>query len=309
MLTHIMSASILALVGVSVGCGGRSPSGPTPASTERTPPAVFLAAPSIFAIHPIMGATEGTTPVLISGTRFQPGAIVNIGGTPATITAITDAAITATTGVGAAGRVDVVVTNPDGQSSRLSGGYTYAVVPTGPPPSITAISPNLGIAGGGTYVAISGTGLHFGTAVTIGGAAMAASARDGSLYLRTTAHSAGPVDVVVTNPDGKGATLAGGYIYALPESLDLNGHWEGKAGPHGDFTLRFTIEKNVLTSVSCAGTVDVAFSPPPSTSSGELVVAENGGVVMEGRFFSAGYGSGSINIGICTRTEWEAWKR
>ena len=64
--------------------------------------------------------------------------------------------------------MDVVVTNPDGQSGRLVGRFVYEDAPAGVP-SVHAISPALGVTTGGTSVQIVGTGLHFGTSVTLDG--------------------------------------------------------------------------------------------------------------------------------------------
>jgi hypothetical protein len=260
-------------------------------------------------ISPKVGATSGTTLVSIAGAGFQSGATVTIGGAAAAVVAVMGDTITATTRPGDAGTVDVVVTNPDGQRGVLREGYTYAVAPAGPPPSITAISPNVGIAGGGTYVVITGSGFHFGTTVTLDGVAIRVNVHDGAIYLQTPPHAVGAVDLVVTNPDGTEATRRGGFTFVLPESLDLNGTWEGRAGEHYDFVLRFTIEKNVVTSVSCGSASDVTFSAPPSTSAGEFSGSGDGGVSMQGTFFSHSYGAGRINIAPCTFTEWEAWKR
>jgi hypothetical protein len=64
--------------------------------------------------------------VTVTGTGFVSGATVKLGGTTATnVTVNSSSTITATTPAHAAGTVDVVVTNSDGQSGTLSGGYTY----------------------------------------------------------------------------------------------------------------------------------------------------------------------------------------
>ena len=310
MRAHAIIASLLVLAGVSLGCEGRSPAAPSPGGglTQPTPPAGFLAAPSVRMISPKVGATSGATLVSIAGAGFQSGVTVTIGGAAASLVAVTGDTITATTRPGDAGTVDVVVTNPDGQRGVLREGYTYAVAPAGPPPSITAISPNVGIAGGGTYVVITGSGFHFGTTVTLDGVAIRVNVHDGAIYLQTPPHAVGDVDLVVTNPDGTGATRRGGFTFVLPESLDLNGTWEGLAGEHYDFVLRFTIEKNALTRFSCGSAAEVTFSAPPSTRAGEFSTSGDG-MSMQGKFFSPGYGVGRINSAACASTVWEAWKR
>ncbi len=63
--------------------------------------------------------------------------------------------ITATTPPGTAGAVNVTVTNSNGQSGTLSGGFTYTT--TTPSPTFTGVTPNSGPATGGTAVTIPGT--------------------------------------------------------------------------------------------------------------------------------------------------------
>ena len=83
-------------------------------------------APTVTGIGPSSGTANGGTPVTITGTGFLSGATVKLGGTTATnVTVTSSSTITATTPAHAAGTVDVVVTNTDGQSGTLSGGYTY----------------------------------------------------------------------------------------------------------------------------------------------------------------------------------------
>ncbi|HMC63279.1 MAG TPA: galactose oxidase-like domain-containing protein, partial [Candidatus Solibacter sp.] len=89
-------------------------------------------APTVTGIVPASGTANGGTPVTISGTGFLSGATVKLGGTAATnVTVASSTTITATTAAHAAGAVAVVVTNTDGQSGTLSGGYTYTSVTGG----------------------------------------------------------------------------------------------------------------------------------------------------------------------------------
>jgi hypothetical protein len=77
-------------------------------------------------ISPVSGPTAGATRVAIYGTSFRPGAVVTLNGVATEVVVEGERLIRATTPPGAApGSVDVVVTNADGQSGRLSGGYTY----------------------------------------------------------------------------------------------------------------------------------------------------------------------------------------
>jgi hypothetical protein len=115
------------------GCGGTSsPSTSTLPLAPSPPPAVEPVSqptglqPTVTAVSPNVVSTAGTWGT-ITGTQFEPGATVKIGG----------AAVSATfhgstmlrfpnSGAHAAGRVDVTVTNPGGKAGTLPRGYTYA---------------------------------------------------------------------------------------------------------------------------------------------------------------------------------------
>jgi len=114
------------------------------------------------------------------------------------------AALTLTLAVGCGGK--------DSPSSP-----TPTPTPTATPasPTVSAITPNSGSAGGGTAVTITGANFATGATVTIGGTAATgvtvASAT--SITATTPAHAAGAVDVVVTNPDSRSGTLTGAFTY------------------------------------------------------------------------------------------------
>ncbi|HKK92073.1 MAG TPA: IPT/TIG domain-containing protein, partial [Longimicrobiales bacterium] len=177
----------------------------------------YLPGPAISAIAPTFGPTAGGTAVTITGTGFLSGAAVSIGGAAATgVTFIDATTITATTPAGTAGAADVVVTNPDAQTSTLAGGFTFV-----PPPTVTSVSPNNGPAAGGTAVTITGAGFVDGATVTIGGVAATdvTFVSSTSLTATTEARAAGTVDVVVTNPDTQTDTLVGGFTYDPPPTV------------------------------------------------------------------------------------------
>jgi Malectin domain/Bacterial Ig-like domain/IPT/TIG domain/Glucose / Sorbosone dehydrogenase len=106
-------------------------------------------APAVSAINPTSGASAGGTSITITGSNFSAGAAVTLGGAGATgVTVTSPTSITATTAAHAAGAVDVVVTNADGQSGKLAGGYTYTSAPPTFPIRIHA--------GGGAYTDSAG---------------------------------------------------------------------------------------------------------------------------------------------------------
>ncbi len=177
---------------------------------------VAAPAPSISGISPGSGPSLGGTRVTLTGNHFAPGATVLVGGVSATeVTWVNANTLTTTTSARAAGTVDVVVRNPDGQAATLSGAYTYVPVPA---PTLAAINPGHGPATGGTRVTLTGEHFEPGAQVLLGGiAATAVSVTSAtSLSATTPAHAPGKVDVVVRNADGQGATLAGAFTYDVP---------------------------------------------------------------------------------------------
>lgn len=198
-------------------------------------------------------------------------------------------------------------------------------LPSFPRPSVTGISPAVGSTGGGTHAVLRGTGFRAGPSflqtqlvVMIGG--IRTTGRTSSLdssgatvYFETPAHAAGPVDVVVVNPDGQTATLAGGFTYAAPETFDFNGSWEGwhtadSTGAH--LTLAFTIEDGKLTSVTCDGAVTLRPPNPPTVRQGAFTLSPDGGVVAaSGRIVSASDAVGMLDFGRCVSMAWRATKQ
>ena len=86
--------------------------------------------PTISALTP-SGPTNGSA-ITITGTNFQVGATLSIGGLPASNVVLHDSGtITANTPALPAGPVDVTVSNPDGGAVTKFGGFTY-VLGTGP---------------------------------------------------------------------------------------------------------------------------------------------------------------------------------
>jgi len=76
-------------------------------------------------LSPTTGPSGGGASVKLVGSGFLIGAKVTFGGTPATVGKITDTTIELTTPQHAAGPVEVVVTNTNGQTAKLPNGFTY----------------------------------------------------------------------------------------------------------------------------------------------------------------------------------------
>jgi len=99
---------------------------PTPTNTP-----VGVTPPVILSVNPSSGSTRGGTIVTISGDRFQPGARVFFGDTPASLVNFSNVQeLVAVTDAHAAAVVQVTVTNPDGGTVRAVNAYRYT--PPGP---------------------------------------------------------------------------------------------------------------------------------------------------------------------------------
>jgi uncharacterized repeat protein (TIGR02543 family) len=87
-----------------------------------------------------------------------------------------------------------------------------------PAPTITSLSPATGSTNGGTDITITGTNFVSGATVKIGGKATSGTTFTNATTLKAKAPAgtAGQVDVVVANPDGKTVTKAKAYTYTSP---------------------------------------------------------------------------------------------
>jgi len=173
-------------------------------------------APLISSISPTSGPAAGGTTVTISGTGFAAGATASFGGTAATnVNVLGSTTITAVTPAHASGQVNVVVTNPGGQSATKPNGYSYAATAA---PTVSGVNPASGPTAGGTSTTISGTGFAAGATVTFGGSTATGVVVTNSTTITATtpAHAAGTVDVVVTNSNGQSGTKTSAFTYNAP---------------------------------------------------------------------------------------------
>ncbi|TMG35111.1 MAG: hypothetical protein E6H88_13340 [Chloroflexi bacterium] len=173
------------------------------------------AAPTVTAISPANGPSAGGTVVTITGTAFQPRATATIGGVAlGAVSVLSDTALSGTTGAHAPAAANaVIVTNPDTQSASCTCTYAYDASAA---PSVSSISPASGPTTGGTAVTISGASFQTGATATVGGVALTAvTVTSTTLTGTTSAHAAGTVSVVVTNPDTQSGTCACTYEYLV----------------------------------------------------------------------------------------------
>ncbi|HLZ70518.1 MAG TPA: IPT/TIG domain-containing protein [Dehalococcoidia bacterium] len=218
--------------------GGASETSATSTADQFT----FVPAPIVTSVTPSTAPPGSNTDVTIGGQNFQDGAIVLFGpsdgsnGSPSNpfpndlsataVDVLGGTSILAITPAGPPGATNVVVINPDGQFGVLKSGDANHFAFTGSPPTLAAtpISPTSGGTLGGTSVTITGAGFQSGATVTFifpsptsdpGARGTATSVNGAGTAITTTTpiHTAGAVNVVVTNPDGGSVTAASGFTF------------------------------------------------------------------------------------------------
>lgn len=183
-----------------------------------------------------------------------------------------------------------------------------AVAGTAAPLSVASVLPASGSTGGSTPLTISGSGFQNGATVSVDGMSLPASVADAGATIRfwTPPHDAGIVALIVTNPDGGKAGIAGAYSYVPAMSFEFNGEWAGAAGIELASDLRFTVREGVLVSVSCGASGPVAFAPAPAVHQGEFSIVAADGSGISARIVSASDAVGTINLAPCSSTNWTA---
>ncbi|MGE3164552.1 MAG: IPT/TIG domain-containing protein [Planctomycetota bacterium] len=170
--------------------------------------------PTVTSVFPGAGDVAGGTTITITGSGFEAGVSVTIGGAPATVGSTSATSISCVSPAGVLGAQTLRVTNPLGLFDQ-SRTFTYVAIAD---PTINAVDPSTGSTSGGTEITVSGTGFQSGLTVLVGGVAATAvtlvSATTATAV--TPAHAAGTVNVQVTNPDTTGATAAAAFTFEAP---------------------------------------------------------------------------------------------
>ncbi len=125
-VTVVSGVSITAVVPAQSSGGPKNVVATNPGGPASTLAGAFTVLPSLTSVSPVAGATRGGYPITLSGSGFAANATVTIGGVSATgVTVASGVTITATvplqTSIGAQ---NVVVANPDGPTSTLTGQFT-----------------------------------------------------------------------------------------------------------------------------------------------------------------------------------------
>jgi hypothetical protein len=166
-------------------------------------------------VLPHFAHTPGAV-ITISGTGFQPGSQVFLGGVLVTVSGIpTATSISVVTPALPIGATDVKIINPDGTQITSAGAFfAMGGGSVSAPPVVTNVSPGFGPITGGTAVVITGTGFQPGSQVFFGGVAAAVSGipTATSITVITPVLPVGPADVKIVNPDGQQVIAAGAFV-------------------------------------------------------------------------------------------------
>ncbi|MFF3754697.1 IPT/TIG domain-containing protein [Streptomyces sp. NPDC002018] len=118
-ITVLAPAGAAGAVGITVTTAGGTNNGLT---------YTYVAPPTVTTVTPDEGPTSGGTAVTVAGTGLTSTTSVTFDGAPAPFTVISDTAVSAVTPPGAAGAVDVVVSNDAGSATAVDG-FTYLAGP------------------------------------------------------------------------------------------------------------------------------------------------------------------------------------
>ena len=240
LITATAPAHLAGDVTVQVTAGGGTSSQALPAARYT-----YGVAPTLRAVEPRSGPVVGGNTVTITGAHLSGATGVSFGAQAGQILTAADGTITAVVpaqpvGSGQLPRdeaVAVSVVTPVG-TATLPAGYMYLL-----PPTLTHVDPEAGPHGGGQTVTIAGYHLFQLSEVTFGGqdATVVSTAADGrSVTVKTPAHVAQKVDVVVGTPGGS-ATLPEAYRFVEPPTITLLSPTSAPAaGPPVDVTITGT---------------------------------------------------------------------
>ena len=179
-------------------------------------------APILNSVVSDSGIITGGKTVRLLGENLQEGTSVTVGGNKILeVDYVSPSELTFTVPEGAAGLVEIVLTNPDGQSAAID----IQIEPRIPAPILERVTPEDGIFTGGKIAQLLGENFQEGASVTVGGNEILAVdyASPTELTFTIPEGAAGLVEIVLTNPDGQSATIEFTYVEFFPEDINRDG--------------------------------------------------------------------------------------
>jgi len=239
--------------------------------------------PAINSISPTTGSSSGGNSVTITGLNLNGTSAVFFASTPAaSFTVNSNTQITAVSPAHAAGLTHITATTSYGTSATSSSdAFTYVDGPT-----VSGVSPNLGLTGGGTSVIITGAGFTGATAVDFGAIAATSFTIDSDTQITASspAGSSGTVNITVTTPYGTSPTSsADEFTYGnLPTVTGVSPN----SGPiSGGASV-------TITGTNFASATDVNFG---SSSAISFIIDSNNQITA-----TSPAGSGTVNVTVTT---------
>jgi hypothetical protein len=179
-----------------------------------------FAAPTITSPAPTSGPEAGGIALTLTGTNFEPGAVVVFSNTGGTTAAGVNCVVASNTTINCltpsfpTGAANITVTNVDGQTSAPSAFTVTASTPFATA-ATSGTTPTTGLTNGGNVVLISGSDFAAGAKVTVGGlpADRIAVLNVNTIQASVPAGSVSLAQVVVTNPSTTPGTMSGFYGY------------------------------------------------------------------------------------------------
>ncbi|WP_345954267.1 IPT/TIG domain-containing protein [Mucilaginibacter sp. PAMB04168] len=238
----------------------------------------FKVSAAITAAQPLSAGTGKT--VTLTGRNFTGATAVSFGGTPAaSFKVVSPTTITAVTGSGASG--DIQVISPAG--TAIFSGFEFV-----PAPGITSFSPTSGASG--TKVTLTGSNFTNASQVTLGGYPVASFSVESPTSITAVASDKGGTgSFVVTTPGGT-AISQRLFIYSYPPTVTAANLMSAKTG--ATVTLTGT-NLSTVTAVSFGGVPAASFKIVSATSltavvgegaSGEISVTSPGGIAVLASF-------------------------
>ncbi|MBS2025906.1 MAG: IPT/TIG domain-containing protein, partial [Deltaproteobacteria bacterium] len=183
--------------------------------------------PQLSHVSPNSGPSAGGTFAKIEGQGIAEGAIVLVGGAPASLTTFLSPALMTgrLPGHTGSGSADVILINPDGQTAALFGGFGFSATLSAPSPKITDVQPDEGPLAGGSRATVATNNVTATSLLFFGGKPTDFDVAAGGVSAQVPAGKThGLVDVAVTNADGQSDILFGAYNYTtghvtVPPSL------------------------------------------------------------------------------------------
>ena len=171
--------------------------------------------PLVSSIEPSTSTIDGGISVTITGSGFQNGVSASIGGNAMlNVNFVSKTTLTAMIPVGTLGVADLIVSNPDGRSTKLPQSFVY----TSLAPVVIAVNPAIGVTTSRISTAISGENFQDGATVSFGGveSKRVVFLSKMKLVADVPINKEGDVIVQVTNPDNQSSPQLIPFTYILP---------------------------------------------------------------------------------------------